>query len=206
MANTSRVRVVAAVFALIVGASLALVLDPMSPDYDVQYRSVPFPSGPEVVFMFFGSAACGPAGAETTVEVVGRARDLVEAQAQEQGFRFVAHGVAQNWDQRKGMTYLERFGPWDQVSLGRSWANSLVIRYLFSDSTNTAGTPGIAVVLRTLEVELGPDSLLVGYEATDEQTLQRVTGAQAIQMWVRRGAPVPFGVLGKGQPPDYFSF
>lgn len=173
------------------GVGLRFFASSSSEARQVGYRARALPSGPEIVLMYFGTRSCSYSAAEATVESVRTAKSLVEARAKAIGLGFVSHGVASDWDVRGGMSHLERSGPWDEVSLGRSWANSVVLEYLFEDASQLAGTPKIVILRRTLDIGFGPDSVVTRYGFRDEQVLLRVNGAEEIGGWVEEGAPVP---------------
>jgi len=151
------------------------------------------PAGPEVVLVFFGSESCGYSRLPMTKAAVEEAKRLVAGQAAEAGVRFLAHGVSNDLDPEVGMEFLRRVGRWDENSLGRGWANEMVMRHLFDEAQIGVGTPEVIVLRRNLSYDLGPDSLVVGYHSSGEREIIRLTGAREIRDWISRGDPLDLG-------------
>lgn len=156
-----------------IGAATRLVRDPLA-----AYRPAPLRSGTEVLMVLIGSSGCAGTAAPGLPEAVARVKTALRSKAEREAQSFVTIGVALDWSIPKGMAMLERFGPFDEVMVGRSWLNSGVVKYIWKDVPGFAATPQIVV----LEREIANDG---GFVVGPEQVRTRRIGADAIIAWSR---------------------
>jgi hypothetical protein len=111
-------------------------------------------------------------------------KPLVAAQATARGLTFRAIGVAQDWDLKAGVTFLEPLGAFDQVVIGDNWTNIGVEQFVLRDSQAEMAMPQIVILERT--VKLGKRVTV-----TEPHVLKRIVGGEAIPAWVAAGAGLP---------------
>jgi hypothetical protein len=152
------------------------------------------PIGRERLLVLIGSAACSAAqrpGFADTVRAVVRAAERV---ARDSGYAFATVGVSIDPSATRGLDFLERVGPFDEVSLGRSWLNSSVVRLVWRDHAGLAAIPQIVLVDRSVRVdssviEVGPDTVVARMvDMADMRAFLRRTGAAAKLARVSSGA------------------
>jgi len=190
-----------ALLGLVLGIGFQVISRRISVGAPAARDSTILPSGPEIVFLYLGSAACAHSDDPESIEAVTRAKALLSGAAKEEGLGFSTHGIATDWDPASGLAHLERLGAWDEVSLGRGWGNSTAIRHFFQGSVKPVITPGIVVLFRRMELELRADGLITGYRVQGDRVLMRRYGKSEIQEWVRHGAPASLEGLGNGPLP-----
>lgn len=190
-----------ALLGLLLGVGLQLMSRRNSFEAPAARDGTALPSGPEIVFLYLGSAACAYSDETENIETVARAKGLLSGTAREEGFGFSTHGIATDSDLGSGLAHLAKLGAWDEVSLGRSWANSDAIRHFFQGSLKPVVTPGIVVFFRRMEPELRADGLLTGYRILRGRVLMRAYGIREIKEWVGNGAPVSLDGLEAVEPP-----
>lgn len=163
-------------------------------DYQPSYE---FDSGRQIVLVFFGSSTCRASQGPGLRKLIRTAKASVQAQARENGADFITIGVALDWRADRGIEFLEDFGVFDELSSGRSWSNSLALRYLWGAFPGRGATPQLVVVERKtvtpfIDGELKPGASYrpVNYDATDIRILRRRVGVNQIQEWVAAGAKV----------------
>lgn len=145
--------------------------------------------GPQLALVVVMSPSCAWCRDESLSAAVRVVRHELAEVATEQGWSFVVIGVAQTHDPDEGVKFLRRFGRFHEISSGRGWMNSLLIRYVHQDFRGSAATPQLIVLRRELKVNPGR-----GVEV--ERVVRRVVGAAAIAAWAGAGAPI--GNVGTG--------
>ena len=98
-------------------------------------------------------------------------------------------GVARDWRVDAGIEHLRKFTAFDEVAVGRSWANHAIQEYLYGDLPGLGATPQVIVVARTF------DNLKGHVSVTRERVVARVTGLDEIAAWATSGAPYSAGSL-----------
>jgi hypothetical protein len=174
--------------------SKAISLPYLSHDTQSADASVAVPvggSGPELVLVYIGAAACGPSNAPQLPGIVAKIREAVGQQAHRSGVGFRTIGIAKDPDARTGLGHLNKYGRFDEIAAGGGWLNTGALRYIFTDLPGVGATPQIAVVLRTVQRDGGA----VGVR--DERILLRKVGLSELTEWSSRGGDLPgdFGVV-----------
>ena len=143
------------------------------------------PKGREVVAYIIGASWCVPSNQPAFLEAARRATLLLSRQARAAGAAFSAAGVALDWDPARGVAYLGKLGPLDEVTAGRNWVNTVAVDLIWRDPNGQAATPQVVLVERTVDLA----ERRIGVSPT--RVLARLVGPEAITAWVARGAPVP---------------
>lgn len=132
----------------------------------------------ERLLIYIGSSSCGPSNDKDMPAMVATVRDRVRESAVRDGRRFVTVGIAKDGDVSAGLAHLAKFGTFDEVMSGRSWANIGVMKYVFSDLRGPAATPQILVVDRSL------NNQGVFIEVQQEAVRLRRVGLQELRDWI----------------------
>jgi hypothetical protein len=150
----------------------------------------PIASGTEVVMVFLASSTCPGIHDASLREALRLARDSLAEEARLSGKGFVVVGVSLDWNLESGYRLLERFGPFDEVLIGRSWLNSGAVRYLWSDFPGIAAVPQLVVLERVIDKDRS-------ISIRDERVRFRKAGAPVIVNWAnaayraRKGVTYP---------------
>jgi hypothetical protein len=86
------------------------------------------------------------------------------------------------------MEYLQRFGTFDEVSLGGSWSNSWFVRHAAADTG--AGVPAVYLLRYSLVPRDGDAESLLFVETELEVVAVRV-GVESIVAWAESGTGLP---------------
>lgn len=145
--------------------------------------------GEEVVLIYLGSSTCAWSNVPELPSEVRRLKVLLQARAQNEGKRFATVGIARDWLTKDGIDHLNKFGSFDEIMTGRSWANHGTQHYIYGegDMAGPRSTPQVIVISRKLESHEGRPSI------SDERVILRRTGVDAISKWIAAGAPLSFG-------------
>jgi hypothetical protein len=143
------------------------------------------PYGPEIVAVFLSSSTCianqdphlRPAVREM-MRRLGVQRDSLHI-----GLSII--GVSTDWSTRDGLAYLQQFGEFDELAVGRNWFNDTVIRYVWQSPGSRPSEPQVILVARTLD----PGTTRV--TVSPERVLARIVSGDSIIAWASRGAPLP---------------
>lgn len=146
------------------------------------------PGGGELVFVYIGSSGCGYSNHDELPQMIDQLKSLVQSTASVNDREFIAVGIAKDWKTENGLEHLSKFGKFDEVMAGRSWANEAIIKYVWEGSYGETATPQIIIIDRFLAVT---SSQGANYEIRDEKLLARHVGTGAIRQWLDLGAPLP---------------
>jgi hypothetical protein len=139
--------------------------------------------GRELVVLYIGSTDCAPCHSPAVKSAVRAMKPLLAAQAKQQSAAFSVIGVAQDWDLKRGIAFLEPLGAFDQIAIGGNWTNLAVEQFVLRDSLAAMAMPQVIVLERT--VELG-----ARVKVSEPRVLRRITGGTDIPAWVAAGAPI----------------
>jgi hypothetical protein len=134
-------------------------------------------SGDEAVLVYLGSSTCQFSNADDLPSLWARAQELVAASTSGGERRLTTVGIAKDRVVGDGLRHLEKIGSFDEVSVGRGWANMGVIKYVHSDHRGPAVTPQMLLLHRRIVNENGAVLL------ADEVVLNRWIGIHEIREW-----------------------
>lgn len=147
------------------------------PDYQLR-------TGDETVLVLVGGSFCGAHRRPGFPGAVESAKLHVQRQARATGRQFRAVGVSLDWKPDEALAFLGGLGEFDEMLLGGNWVGDGAARYVWRDMPGEPVVPQLIVVER--HVEAGQAAVGI----TRERVLKRVLGADAIEEWVRSGAPL----------------
>ncbi len=158
----------------------------MEPSYTPRHTAQ---TGNQLVMVYFGSSNCARSNGKQLQKDVENIKLGLEEKAVRDGWSFMAVGVAVEWSVPDGIDYLRKFGEFDQVSAGYSWANSLAMKYFWTDIPGIAATPQILVLSRSLTV---PERGEIGsfYSVEGERIAARKVGTEEMRQWIENGLPL----------------
>ncbi len=112
---------------------------------------------------------------------------ILAATARSAGASFASVGIAVDWVTRDGWEFLQRFGPFDEIIVGRNWLNSASLHYMWRELPGEPVVPQVVVVERSI--------LLDGakLEVSPDRALLRKVGADEVIAWAVRGGGLPLG-------------
>lgn len=142
--------------------------------------------GRELAVVLVGASWCAASKEKGFDSVIASTFAGLRRQASARQARFAAIGVALDWDVSEGVKFLNSFGDFDEIEVGRDWLNAGYDRYVHTVQ-GVNGVPQIVVILRDVTrrgsvISLGKDSVLAS-----------VVGPQAIRKWLAAGLPLDSG-------------
>ena len=147
-------------------------------------RPISYLPGKKLVFAYMGSEDCTFSLLPGFDSTVRRLSELIEAQAKAEGTPFSTLGISAGPSIHRGLEYLERFGPFDEIAIGREGLNTVAMRYLAEEFPAEASFPQVLVIERQLK------SWEPGYSFETERVLVRAIGVPQIEAWVASNAPI----------------
>lgn len=192
----------AALVMLGLGGSLGFGLSSLGllpiPDVTVGW-TVPLPSsgdyvpsgsarpGEEIVLVYVGSSTCPWSNLPELPGLVRAMKSDFDSRVLKRGKSFVTLGIARDRLAADGLEHLAKFGAFDEVMAGSSWANTGIQHFVYGDReiAGPAATPQVVLLSRRLADPSGHLSI------EDERVLLRKTGFEAIREWAANGLPVP---------------
>jgi hypothetical protein len=142
-------------------------------DYSTSYD-------PELHLVLVVSPSCVACGDPIMPELWSRAVATAEAEAERKGIVLTKGAVAVSRSPESGVEFLRRFGPFHEVSAGRSWQGLGARHYVFETLPGPPEVP--QVILLERQASLGSD----GRPSIREQVLSRATGLEGITRWALR--------------------
>ncbi len=144
-------------------------------------------TGQELLMVFITASSCGASRDTELPALLERAKLLARASVKEEDESFRAVAVALDWDVATGYAFLERFGQFDQVSVGANWMNEGSIKYIWRDVPGHATMPQVLLLSRNVVADSS------GIHVGPERLLRRLVGTEEIRRWVESGATAPVG-------------
>lgn len=138
----------------------------------------------QVVVLAVTSSSCGFAARDSFKLALFNLMSAVRAYAQNvmPNAEVQLSGVSIDHDPEVGLAALRKLGAFDEMSVGRSWLNSQVIRFGLRDFPHRLATPSVVIFARRVtthqkSIEVGLDSILARADgaAGIEQLRWRVT-------------------------------
>ena len=137
---------------------------------------------------FLGSSGCGYSTSDEVREAVPAIAARFRETAERDGWEFVTHGIAVEWDVGQGVDYLGSLLRWDQISVGRNWGNEMIISHYWSRGESPV-TPTLILSERTISSPQAGETAttLIASEPTPIAVVTGMSGLQRLQ----RGEDVP---------------
>jgi len=140
--------------------------------------SYKFKPGKEVIAVYVGSSWCGPCQNPKFKKALGQLRERVSKEVQASGANFWTLGISVDNNIKAGYEFLKSAGPFDEISIGRSWANTAAVRFVMIDNFGGPVVPQVILIERHVEKEGA------GIKITNEKVLLRLIGTGDILKWV----------------------
>lgn len=135
------------------------------------------PDGRDTLAVLFVSSTC-PACNQADFMSAVSAATTDAASDSTSSVRFAA--VAVDWDSFAAIRYLDQLGLFSEIAVGNGWANSSVLRWVWSDSLSVPAVPQLALIER----RFGTDSVSSRIQVLGDTIVGRILGAGAIQSWM----------------------
>lgn len=194
--NSDRGLVIAAGLALVL--SLGSLLGAWWIRYDTGGEPFPFAeqssaveSGTEIVLVLTVGSFCPSCRDPKLPNAVAGIRKTLGERVSRESARLVDVGVSVDPVGGPGLTFLRRFGPFDEISVGRGWLNSGAIAFVVRDSRGELAIPHLAILSRRIDV--GQTDLRV----SQDSVLARYVGTNAIVRANERGELPSIDFLGE---------
>lgn len=144
--------------------------------------------GEETLLIYIGASTCGWSNVPELPKEIRNLKARMQARARSNGRRFATIGIALDRLAADGIGHLEKFGPFNEIVAGHSWANRGVQHYIYGagDMAGPAATPQVIVLSRRLRLQAGHVSI------DNERVLVRKTGLDAISGWIAERSPISF--------------
>jgi len=136
----------------------------------------------EIVLVYIGSAGCVWSNTPELPGIVEKLKNDLYDWSVEQDLGFVAIGVGRDVSVAAGVEHLGKFGLFDEVFAGRSWANSAVQEYVYGRNGGLGATPQVVILLRRSDYQSTGKVRRMG-----ERVLVRLTGLDEISVWEGTG-------------------
>lgn len=138
------------------------------------------PSGDEVVVVLIAASWCHGVTVPGFREAILSLQQALPLEAERKGLAFAFVGVSIDWSLDEGRRFLGSYGPFDETIIGRNWANTAAVEYIWRDNPGQPSVPQIVVIRRrvtaaTETMSFGPDVVL-----------GRFLGAKEIMDWAGR--------------------
>lgn len=133
-----------------------------------------------LVIFYFGATSCGPCNRPEVIESIKKLKTDFPEKHKEYKTKFVM--VCMDQDIEEGIAYLEKYGFWDEVSIGSHYQNELVLNYL--SKTNIPGVPHILIFKDFYEEKKSVPVI------KERQLITQILGGTQIVEWVQKGFPL----------------
>lgn len=168
--------------------ALAAVLAACSPSEDAsppgQESPHDAPWTTELVSVYVGATFCGPCQTPEMKQAIRTVQLRLAEQVTGTARRYAAVGVSLDEAVDEGVTFLRGTASFDEIVVGRNWANSAVIDLIWAEPDGQPQLPQLIVFERKIRegysrMEIGP-----------KRIIRRLVGAEEIPRWAVEGAPL----------------
>ena len=132
-----------------------------------------------LVVYYFGATSCGHSYSEDCINSIKKLRNEFCSVHKEYNVKFVM--VCMDTDIEEGLKFIEKYGYWDEISIGSHYKNELVMNYL--DKTEIPGVPHVIVFEDIYENESTPI-------IKERNTVVDKVGVAEIKEWVNNNFPL----------------
>lgn len=143
--------------------------------------------GRQIELVFVGSSACAWSTRDSLVASVRIMKRNLAEWSEARGLGFKAIGIAIDWSVPAGSAFLERFGLFDEVSIGYNWGNSLALKYLWDTPNVRAATPRLLIYERYNEAPSDSTDAL-DFGERERRLLAVGRGYRSIINWGQTGS------------------
>ena len=143
--------------------------------------------GSQLELVYIGAATCGWSNQEGLPDAVNMLKSRISEYAAAHQMTFKATGVALDWQPERGVEHLAKFGPFDEISSGYNWGNTLALRDVWDPEALNPQTPQLILFRREFFIakdSVGPDR----YFETNRTRIETKIGSVAILEWASEGA------------------
>lgn len=132
-----------------------------------------FADGTHLVFLFIAPTGDG---SDSLRAVVHRMRESFRDSARTLGFHYTTLAVADDWDVNKAIDKLRRFGPFDEIDVGRNGLNLGLRRHVF-DEDGPRVVPQVILAVERIEMNRHRSPVLPSV------IVRRLVGVSEILAW-----------------------
>lgn len=144
--------------------------------YQVPTRPQP---GTELLAIFVGSSTCTASTDPDLKATLRRIHNGLRELAEREQKIFVSVGVALDQDPWRGIKFLERFGPFDEVLSGGNWLNTGSVAFILRDFPGRRAIPQLILIERDVSIES------TGIASVEDRLVGRKVGSEAIAEFAR---------------------
>lgn len=144
--------------------------------------------GRELTLVYIGSSTCYFSNKDFLPRALKSIKSKIKNKARENGYNFVTMGISRDWSIERGIDHLERMGEFDEISVGRSWANQGLLKYIWNEIPGRPAIPQVLVVDQNLKT---PDGNLNTYRIEGEKLIIRKVGVNEIKRWIKNRIAMP---------------
>jgi thiol-disulfide isomerase/thioredoxin len=128
---------------------------------------------------YFGATSCGWCNTPDCISSINKMHKEFKEIHKEYNVKFVM--VCMDSDIKEGLKFIDKYGYWDEISIGSFYYNELVMNYL--DKTKIPGVPHIIVFKDQYENESTPI-------IKKRITIKDIVGEKEIKGWVDNRCPL----------------
>jgi hypothetical protein len=154
----------------------------------VYQPSYTYPKEQRIVLIYIGSSSCYACNIEDLPTIIERAKIQLAEKIDTANTSYSVKGIAKDWRINNGLKHLKKFGMFDQIETGDSWANDGIIKYVWQQYPGEPATPQILVVHRSMNLADGEGER---FSIEEERVLVRKVGYEEIRLWTEQGNPIP---------------
>lgn len=145
----------------------------------------------DLVLIYIGCSTCAAANHEQLPSAIKKLKINLDNFASNNDLEFHSIGVSKEVNPTQELKYLSKFGSFSEISIGKNWSNSIILKYIWDDFGGRPVVPQIIVTKRDYE-EISSSSNSTFYRGiANEKILLTRYGPNGIINWLNIGAPLP---------------
>ena len=149
--------------------------------------------GPQIVFVLVVDSRCRTCSTQAYADLVARALESMSSLASSRRYTLTTLGVALDPSPEAGWDFLRSLGKFDQMAVGASWANELLLGLPHSGLPPVGSVPQLLVYGRRIDSLVDPAAtpFSPGFIlASHRRVLAVLRGDAELRDWLDAGAPI----------------
>jgi len=134
--------------------------------------------GVSLHFVFIGSSECPVSNSDEMHVLIQKLKDQIMKSVRDSNYRFTSTGIAIDRTYQKGVKFLKKTGPYNEVVSGGGWVNLGANRYIWGEFSSRAVTPQVIITEISTRITVADNQ--VAFMDRNERLLYRAISADEI--------------------------
>ncbi|MEX2411508.1 MAG: hypothetical protein WD607_09120 [Candidatus Paceibacterota bacterium] len=145
----------------------------------------------ELRLILIVNSICTFSNSPDLVEIINNANELLQKRALSKGIDYSTAGISLDQNAYTGVKFLERFGDFDEISIGLSNSNIALLYNIHFNGLMDTSVPKILIVKRVYNILQFDDEVIHRLGVKNEEILIQFSGMKSIYRWENSDYHIP---------------